>query len=62
MATTLNALSVMVWSMVAAKARTGMKAAKSDSHITVRKMLKKATSLILMVVFASFLKFGAEMS
>jgi hypothetical protein len=62
MAVTLNALSVMVWGLVAAKAKKGMEAASSDDHTTVRQMLKKATSLIMMVVFASLVKFGAEMS
>lgn len=62
MAVTLNALSMMVWGLVAAKAKAGMQAASSDDHTTVKQMLKKATNLILMVVFASFVKFGAEMS
>ena len=62
MSMTLNALSVMVWGMVAAKAKAGMNAANSDDHTTVKGMLKKATNLILMIVFASFVKFGAEMS
>lgn len=62
MTNTLNALSVMVWGLVAAKAKAGMQASNSDDHTTVKTMLKKATNLILMVVFASFVKFGAEMS
>lgn len=62
MAMTLNALSVMVWGLVAAKAKTGMQAASSDDHTTVKSALKKATNLVLLIVFASFVKFGAEMS
>lgn len=62
MAVTLNALSVMVWGLVAAKAKKGMEAASSDDHTTVKQMLRKATNLIMLVVFASFVKFGAEMS
>lgn len=62
MSTMLNSFSVMIWGMVLAKAKKGMKAAESDNHITVKKMLRQATTLILLVCVASFAKFGAEMS
>lgn len=60
MSATLNMLSVALWGLVAAKAKHGMSAVSEKDPETVRGMLKKATNLIVLICFASLVKFGAE--
>lgn len=46
-------MSVLIWSMVAAKAKSGYSAASSGDSKTVGSYLKQASSLILMIMLAS---------
>jgi len=55
-------LSVALWGLVAAKAKQGMSAVSEKDPETVRGMLKKATNLIVLICFASLVKFGAEIT
>lgn len=48
-----SGMSVLIWSMVAAKAKSGMSASDSGESKTVGSHLKQAGSLILMIMLAS---------
>lgn len=53
MSSTFNGLSVVIWSMIAAKAKTGLNAASSGEAKSVGQSLKNAGALILMIALAS---------
>ncbi len=48
-----SGMSVLIWSMVAAKAKSGLSASSSGDTKTVGSYLKKAGSLIFMIMLAS---------
>lgn len=48
-----NGISVMIWTMIAAKAKTGMNAATNGQAKTVESSLKSAGSLIVMIALAA---------
>jgi hypothetical protein len=60
MQTVLSAISTMLWGMVATKAKQGMNATKSDKSATVGGLMKSVSSLTMLVVMGSLVKFGAE--
>lgn len=53
MSSTFNGLSVVIWSMIAAKAKSGLNAASSGEAKSVGQSLKNAGALILMIALAS---------
>lgn len=56
-----SGLSVLIWSMIAAKAKTGMNAATSGEIKSVSAALKQAGSLIIMIAVASGFNIYASM-
>ena len=56
-----NGISVVIWSMIAAKAKTGMSAAQDGSAKTVGGYLQQAGSLILMIALASGFNIYSQM-
>lgn len=56
-----NGLSVVIWSMIAAKAKTGMNAATSGEAKSVGNALKQAGALIFMIALASGFNIYAQM-
>lgn len=56
-----NGLSVVIWSMIAAKAKSGMNAAENGQLKTVSSYLQQAGSLILMIAVASGFNIYAQM-
>lgn len=56
-----NGLSVLIWSMIAAKARTGMNAASNGEIKTVGSALQQAGALILMIAVASGINIWSQM-
>jgi len=57
----LNGMSVFVWGLVLAKANQGLSAASSKDSSVVGGTMKKAFTLIFMIVLGSVLKLGADM-
>jgi len=53
MSATINGISMVIWSLVAAKAKQGYDASGSKDASTVASALEKAGSLILMIVVAA---------
>lgn len=60
MQTMLTAISSMLWGLVAAKAKQGMAASKSSKSTSVGSMMKSVSSLTMLIVMGSLVKFGAE--
>ena len=56
-----NGISVLIWSMVAAKAKTGLSAASKGETKSVGDALKQAGALILMIAVASGLNIYMQM-
>jgi hypothetical protein len=56
-----NGLSVVIWSMIAAKAKTGYSAANNGQAKTVGEHLKYAGTLIAMIALASGFNIYAQM-
>jgi hypothetical protein len=56
-----SGMSVLIWSMVAAKAKAGMSASGSGDSKTVGSHLKQAGSLILMIMLASGFNIYAQL-
>lgn len=48
-----NGLSVLIWSLVAAKAKTGLNAVTNSEAKSVSQSLKNAGALIFMIALAS---------
>ena len=54
-------MSVVIWSLIAAKAKTGLDASQNGQTTTVASALKKAGSLIVLIVAASAFNVYAQM-
>jgi hypothetical protein len=61
LASMANGLSVLIWSMIAAKAKTGMSAASDGSSKSVTGYLKNAGTLVFMIALASGFNIYAQM-
>lgn len=59
---TLTALSTMLWGLVVTKAKQGIDASQNKDSVAVGGMFRKAGQLIILIVVASFVKFGAEVT
>ena len=53
MVSAFNGLSVIVWSLIAAKAKTGLNAATNGESKSVGQSLKQVGAMILMIALAS---------
>lgn len=60
MQTMLTAISSMLWGLVATKAKQGMAASNSSKSASVGSMMKSVSSLTMLIVMGSLVKFGAE--
>lgn len=56
-----SGMSVMIWSMIAAKAKTGMSAAQNGQEKTVAGSLKSAGTLIVLIACAAGFNIYAQM-
>jgi len=56
-----NGMSVVIWSMIAAKAKTGMTAAQSGESKSVGSSLRQAGTFIAMIVMACAFNIYAQM-